>query len=165
MNIAKLFDMQKSLDQHIQEKHQLHEEDLIEKKILALFVELGELANETRCFKFWSLKGPSTRQTILAEYVDGIHFILSLGIGCKLQVTSVDEKVGQSSKVHDVTTQFLRIYASIQSFSMEQSQKNYENMFADYLLLGNMLGFSGEDVEQAYVEKNQINYERQQQGY
>lgn len=164
MNITKLFEMQKSLDQHIQEKHNLHAADLIDKKILALFVELGELANETRCFKFWSLKGPSQRETILAEFVDGVHFILSLGIGCNLQVTSVDVKAGQPSK-ENVTAQFLKIYASIQSFNMEQSQRNYENMIADYLLLGNMLGFSGEDVEQAYVEKNQINYERQKQGY
>ncbi len=165
MNITKLFEMQKSLDRHIQEKHNLHAEDLIDKKILALFVELGELANETRCFKFWSLKGPSERKLILAEYVDGVHFILSLGIGCNLQITSVDVKVGQSSKENDVTAQFLNIYASIQSFSMEQSQENYETMFAEYLVLGNMLGFSGEDVERAYVEKNQINYDRQKQGY
>ncbi|MBA9025829.1 MULTISPECIES: dUTP diphosphatase [Bacillaceae] len=165
MNITKLFEMQKLLDQHIQEKHNLHAAELIDKKILALFVELGELANETRCFKFWSLKGPAARQTILAEYVDGVHFILSLGIGCKLQATSVEVKIGQSSKEHDITSQFLKIYASIQSFSMEQSQENYENMFSDYLRLGNMLGFSGEDVEQAYVEKNQINYDRQKQGY
>ncbi|MFJ5621852.1 dUTP diphosphatase [Peribacillus loiseleuriae] len=164
MNITKLFEMQKSLDQHIEEKHGLHAADLIDKKILALFVELGELANETRCFKFWSLKGPSERKTILAEYVDGVHFILSLGIGCNLQITSVDVKTGHSSK-ENATAQFLKIYASIQAFSMEQSQRNYENMFTDYLLLGNMLGFSGEDVEQAYVEKNQINYERQKQGY
>ncbi|HAQ08050.1 MAG TPA: dUTPase, partial [Bacillus bacterium] len=82
MNIEKLFRMQKELDRHIELQHGLVEEDLFDRKILALLVELGELANETRCFKFWSLKPSSEKQVILEEFVDGIHFILSLGIEC-----------------------------------------------------------------------------------
>ena len=88
MNIEKLMTMQAGLDQHIELKHGLQSENLVERKILALLVELGELANETRCFKFWSLKGPADQETILMEYVDGIHFILSLANdhGFKLSV-------------------------------------------------------------------------------
>jgi dimeric dUTPase (all-alpha-NTP-PPase superfamily) len=41
---------------------------------------MGELANEVRCFKFWSYKLPSEEKVILEEYVDGIHFITSLAI-------------------------------------------------------------------------------------
>ena len=44
---------------------------------MALLVE-RELANETRSFKFWSTKGPSANEIILEEYVDSIHFLLSL---------------------------------------------------------------------------------------
>lgn len=51
-----LFSKQEKLDQYIIENHQLHDQDLFEEKMLALLVELGELANETRCFKFWSEK-------------------------------------------------------------------------------------------------------------
>ena len=50
--------------------------------MLALLVEIGELANETRSFKFWSVKPASEKKIILEEFVDGIHFILSLGIEC-----------------------------------------------------------------------------------
>jgi dimeric dUTPase (all-alpha-NTP-PPase superfamily) len=31
--------------------------------------------------------------------------------------------------------------------------------------LGKMLGFTPEDIEQAYIEKNEVNYERQRKGY
>ena len=80
MNLQQLFTMQRQLDQHIEDKHQLHKEDLVPRKLLALLVEMGELANETRCFKFWSVKPPAEDAVILEEFVDGVHFILSLGI-------------------------------------------------------------------------------------
>jgi len=79
MNLQQLFTMQKELD-HFIEKTQKIERDVFKEKGLALMVELAELANETRCFKFWSTKGPSAREVILEEYVDSIHFILSLGL-------------------------------------------------------------------------------------
>ena len=79
MDLQKLFTMQEALDHYIQTNKQVTE-DVFTKKGLALLVELAELANETRCFKFWSEKGPSEREVILEEYVDSIHFLLSLGI-------------------------------------------------------------------------------------
>ena len=85
MQLEKLFKMQKALDQHIEEKHELQQEDLFNRKVLALLVEVGELANETRCFKFWSVKPSSEKSVVLEEFVDGIHFILSLGIECGFQ--------------------------------------------------------------------------------
>src|SRR5690606_6157450 len=55
MNLSKLFEMQAKLDAHIEREHPCKEnEDRLVKKILALQVELGELANEWRGFKFWS---------------------------------------------------------------------------------------------------------------
>ena len=54
MNLTKLYEMQKLLDQRIVEQHGLEGQDLLPQKILALQVELGECANEWRGFKFWS---------------------------------------------------------------------------------------------------------------
>ncbi|MGE6375660.1 dUTP diphosphatase [Peribacillus muralis] len=162
MNIVKLLEMQTALDDHIQTKHDLNAENLVERKILALLVELGELANETRCFKFWSLKGPAEKETILAEYVDGIHFILSLGI----EIGFVPENPS-AVKEHggDLTAQFIAIYGYISEFRTKLTETSYQKVFAEYLSLGEMLGFSAADVEQAYVSKNEVNYERQKQGY
>ncbi len=79
MNWTTLFDRQRELDERIEEEHQLSGNQFDE-RLLALLVELGELANETRSFKFWSTKGPSPQDVILEEYVDGIHFLLSIGL-------------------------------------------------------------------------------------
>lgn len=164
MNVEKLFEMQEALDRHIEEKHGLQNTDLIENKILALLVELGELANETRCFKFWSLKGPAAKETILAEYVDGVHFILSLGIACEFRDT-VEDMTDGLDKGQEPTAMFIKLYRDIVLFDQERTKSAYQQVFKDYLVLGNLLGFSGEDIEQAYVDKNQINYDRQKQGY
>src|SRR5690625_2371786 len=54
MNLQKLFETQKKLDERIVKEKGLEGKDLLDKKILALQVELGEIANEFRGFKFWS---------------------------------------------------------------------------------------------------------------
>lgn len=164
MNVEKLFEMQVALDRHIEEKHGLQNTDLIEKKILALLVELGELANETRSFKFWSLKGPADKESILAEYVDGVHFILSLGIACEFRDTLTGLTEEQDNE-HDLTSMFIKLYGDIILFNQERTESTFQQVFKYYLKLGNLLGFSGKDIERAYVNKNQINYDRQKQGY
>lgn len=162
MNVSKLFRMQRALDQYIETEHGLQEADLFDKKVLALLVEIGELANETRCFKFWSLKKPSERQVILEEFVDGVHFILSLGLTCSLEE---EADVTEEDTSASITEQFLLVYEAVQLFKKEKSAEAYSRMLNDYFALGRLLGFSAEEVEKAYVAKNEVNYERQQQGY
>jgi dimeric dUTPase (all-alpha-NTP-PPase superfamily) len=154
--------MQRDLDSHIESNHQLENDQLIEKKILALLVEIGELANETRCFKFWSLKPPAPRETILEEFVDGIHFILSLGLECGFEKNELNlEKISSN----DLTEQFLTVFAAVNHFKQNQSMESYQKLFGAYLYLAELLGFSHQDIEQAYISKNEVNYERQQKGY
>ncbi len=162
MNFSVLFNMQQELDAKIQAQHQLENENLVDRKILALLVEIGELANETKCFKFWSLKPPAATDIILEEYVDGIHFILSLGLEMEID-TNMSFLEQESSRT--LTEQFLIVYETVSSCKNEQSISNYKKMFEEYLLLGKLLGFSSEQVEKAYVSKNKVNHQRQQQGY
>lgn len=162
MNFKKLFSMQKELDSHIENNHQIQNENLFDKKILALLVELGELANETRCFKFWSLKPPASKEKIGEEYVDGLHFILSLGLekGYEIQEISI-----LTSGKNDLTEQFLAIYEEVDNFKNSRSFENYGRLFNEFLYLGELLGFSQQDIEQAYIHKNEVNYQRQEKGY
>ncbi|WP_338750563.1 dUTP diphosphatase [Bacillus sp. FJAT-52991] len=162
MNLSKLFDMQKALDGYIERERGLENADLFDQKVLALLVEVGELANETRCFKFWSQKGPSEREVILEEFVDGVHFILSLGLKLSFepQVTLVETSSAQTQ-----TEQFLHLYETILQFKQDKSLKTYQKLLNDYFALGRLLDFTAQEVEEAYVAKNEVNYQRQQQGY
>ncbi|WP_077214192.1 dUTP diphosphatase [Bacillus dakarensis] len=163
MELQEIFKMQKGLDQHIEKKHGLEQSDLFDQKVLALLVEIGELANETRSFKFWSLKSPSPQEVILEEFVDGIHFMVSLGLNCgfeKIEVIS-----SRHSKECTMTEQFLTVYESVQHFRKKRTVEAYKKMFEDYLFLASLLGFKDEDIKEAYIKKNEVNYKRQQDGY
>ncbi|MGD7047733.1 dUTPase [Rossellomorea marisflavi] len=161
MDWNQLLNMQNELDRHIESEHGLQDADLVDKKILALLVELGELANETRCFKFWSKKAPSEQEVILEEYVDGIHFILSLGID--IGIRSIDEP--EVLEEGDPTEEFLKVYSEVNRFSEERSIENLLALFQQFLQLGRVLGFESEDIFKSYLKKNEVNYQRQQEGY
>jgi len=163
MNVEALFEIQKELDEKITQKHGLRGMDLISKKILALQVELGELANETRCFKFWSVKPASARDVILEEYVDALHFVLSIGLegGFKDNVL-----LGRDETTHeDLTDAFLRMFDRIATFAQKLDVATYIDMFDALLDLGRALGFSWAEIEQAYLQKNEVNHQRQEHGY
>ena len=49
--------------------------DIIRKNKLELLVELGELANETKCFKYWTVKKPN-KELVLEEFADSLLMVL-----------------------------------------------------------------------------------------
>ncbi|KEH84569.1 dUTPase [Clostridium novyi] len=81
MDLKKFLKMQKQLDEAIVKRHfgEVDQKKFLSKRLLALNVEVGELANATRCFKYWSTKGPESKERILDEYADVMHFWLSVG--------------------------------------------------------------------------------------
>ncbi|MCY6958131.1 dUTP diphosphatase [Clostridium brassicae] len=161
MNFNKLFELQRNLDQRINTEKNLQNESLFSKKVLALQVEVSELANETRCFKFWSNKGPSEKDVILEEYVDCLHFILSLGLEKNFENLELIIR----HEPHDLTEAFLNIYIDINDFVVCTSKDNYKTLFEDFLSLGRTLGFSSDEIENAYYKKNNLNHKRQDIGY
>ena len=129
--------------------------------MLALLVELGELANETRSFKFWSKKGPSPQEVIVEEYVDGIHFLLSLGLALGYE----RDTFPTGCSYLDATDAFLDIYRKVANFGLSKTEAMYETVMAAYLELGYTLGLSDRLIMLAYMKKNEMNHERQNQGY
>lgn len=161
MNWQSLFAIQQKLDDRILMEHDLAGQDLVPQKILALQVELCELANETRCFKYWSKKPPASREIILGEYVDVVHFVLSLLIA--FDVTDVDDR-RRAGQV-DLTAHFSYMLGLAHIITVSRSQEDLRELFAALLSLGDLLHFSEAEIEQAYLYKNSVNHQRQEQGY
>jgi dimeric dUTPase (all-alpha-NTP-PPase superfamily) len=158
LNWETLFEMQRQLDNRIIAEKGLEGEDLIPKKLMAFLIELGELANELpEIFKFWSNK-KNNYEKALFEYVDGLHFLLSIGIeeGVLYQYMAV-----HPIKQVTVFEQFAAIYLYASAYWTH----GYGRLFNAYIGLGEMLGFTPEQIEEAYMKKNKINHERQQSGY
>jgi len=163
MNIAltPLFEAQAQLDAHIQSQHGVDYVSTRKKRLLALLVEVGELINETRTFKFWSKKGPSEAAVILDEYADGIHFLLSLG----LDLGSQKRDYEITSPTHDLVEQTLVVYAAIHALTENPTAKTLEAAFQAYLNMIPLLGFDDQRVIAGYFQKLGINYTRQQTHY
>ncbi|WP_057766716.1 dUTP diphosphatase [Cytobacillus praedii] len=175
MNLKKLFDTQKVLRDRIN----YNEPDRFDKLILALLVEIGECANEWRGFKFWSKNQEPANycemcrvttvehkcnNPLLEEYVDGLHFVLELGIekglsDYKYAVFICDCVNKQFIYLHRVATD---LFAQDR---LDYTLHHYRNLIQLYLGLGEMLGFTWEQIEQAYFEKNVVNHQRQEEGY
>lgn len=176
MNLEKLFKIQAELDKRIVEKHGLQNEDLLDKKILALQVELGELAQNWRGFKFWSEdREPRTelwltelqppRNPLLEEYVDCLHFILSIGleIGADDFLESYDDWSYMAEK--NVVKIFSKLFKINWWILDDNSWNEYFDGFEYFMTLGRELSFTWEQIETAYLEKNKINHTRQTTGY
>lgn len=167
MNLKELFEVQRKLDERIEQEHPRQDgEDRLGKKILALQVELGELANELpEVFKFWSNK-KNNREKALSEYVDGLHFVLSIGVELDIEPFEGWVVSEQSTITHQFNEVFYR--TGIIDFLNQVSkvdQTDFEVFTAEFLTLGKELGFGWEEVEQAYMSKNAINHARQENGY
>lgn len=177
MNFTKLFEIQKNLMDRIEKEHPpLPNEDRFQKRLVGLLTEVGECANEWRGFKFWSYNQlPHTSAVrvpcmmdedkefynpLLEEYVDGLHFVLEVGI--ILNVTFYADEI-EVYKANSIEYQFLKVYREITNVWMDEVF--YLELLNAYVGLGEMLGFTWEEVEIAYLEKNKVNHQRQEQGY
>jgi dimeric dUTPase (all-alpha-NTP-PPase superfamily) len=161
IHLARLYLLQKGLDDDIAALHNVTYASTHEKRLLALLVELGEFANETRCFKFWSLKAPSAKDVILDEYADGLHFFLSLGL--PLGIVSLDHEL--KTPAQDLTSAILAVYADVVALKENYVPSIYLKAFGDYLDILPLLGYSGEDAIAAYEKKLAVNYTRQKTHY
>jgi len=164
MELHELFELQLGLDKEIMEKHPgVCYETTKEKRILALLVELGEFANETRTFKFWSLKGPSEKEVIMDEYADAIHFFLSLGL--TIGLNSFEHTFNKSIPFANLTEAIINVYQRVVEFSKDNTKEAYETAFHAYLDILPQLGYNGDDMLEAYRKKLKVNYVRQETHY
>ena len=161
IDLGAYYDKQAALDIYIQKEHNETYESTSHKRLLALLVELGEFANETRCFKFWSLKGPSAKEIVLDEYADGLHFFFSLGIPLSLKRKSIEEP----KEKHDLTDAILDVYDKAIAFGKKRDEASYWTAFDAYWGLLPALGYSVADALEAYDAKLAVNYKREENHY
>lgn len=161
IELTDLFEAQKKLDQRIAEEHHVSYQTTRDKRIMALIVEIGELANATRCFKYWSNKGSEDKSIVLDEYADGLHFFLSLGI----DIQTSKNVYHLTKHQEDLTKQFHLVYHYIDLFYKKQDDKSFIKAFQSFFNLLPLLGYRWKELKNAYYKKLQVNYDRQNNNY
>ena len=171
MDFKQLFETQWKLDFKIKNEKELWGIDLLEDKILALNVELGELSNELpEESKFWSNKR-NDYEKALVEYVDCLHFILSIGNDINFNAYTAIQSNDANQAGLNIKKQLLAVYDWINQFTMSldfditPAKNTYNQLFNQFLFLGRGIGFTHEQIADAYYSKNETNHERQDNGY
>jgi dimeric dUTPase (all-alpha-NTP-PPase superfamily) len=178
MKAVAMLVMQRVLDEYIikTKKVALTPELLMENTILAISVEVSELANEVRSFKHWSKKEASTYSVVLEEYVDIFHFMLSItnqymGIIPEGDLY-VDLTPTKTTDKHALNLTFLSLQSTISEFWLANLAKDWDRatcllqeLWEMMLNLGEMLGFSTDEVWFGYMKKHLENVNRQGMEY
>lgn len=161
IDLTSLYQLQAKLDQEIATNHQINYETTSKKRLLSLIVELGELANETRCFKYWSTRQNGDMLKIMDEYADGMHFFLSLGI--PLHVKKMKYEINDSFQ--NLTDGFLKTYQLVVDLIDNYDEVHYTNAYQSFLNLAFKIGMSVDDIIASYKKKLDVNYSRQKNSY
>lgn len=155
--LKELLEMQRALDENIYTTHNVEYDE--EKSYLALIDEIGELNHELKAKWCWWKKTvkPVDREKVLDELVDVWHFALSIFyhhfyFDNGIYVKECNINVYENYKLFLIYKMLLNKYLN---------QHILELMIA----LTHKLGFTFDDVYEAYKKKNAINYERLKNGY
>ena len=206
MNFKKLQAMQAKLDEAIlADKAPMTAEERFNKTLVALSVEIAEVANTVEHFKFWKdgkgkvdesrfqwhgelmdislgdrdklvdlrnrMKEVSPEQahrlTLIEECSDALHFILSLANQCNENISTMEFLINDgiySKEEHYRNLQYLINYMDY------REEINFKNEWIRSITEGfccytYSLGVKFKELEQAYYDKNKINYERLENGY
>jgi dimeric dUTPase (all-alpha-NTP-PPase superfamily) len=127
------------------------------KNMLSLLVEIGELANETRCFKYWSKKGSSDKSIVLEEYADCMLLVLML---CNYLSISLDENFDEDNGYSDINEQFFYLFKLCSALPDNYNKKHVKLVMVNLIKLASLLGFDDDDINAACMNKINIIYTR-----
>ncbi|CAM9105226.1 dUTP diphosphatase [Mycoplasma marinum] len=160
MNFTKILNMQSELDRNIEKAHNVTGEDLTNRKIVALIVEIGEFANEIRPFKYWKKTININEDLVKEEFVDGIHFFLSLTLN--IGNSPIVEPIIISD---DQNIQLATLFEETSKLNSNFEKEQLAKAFGIYMGMAKLVGLKEDEIEKFYIEKNRVNYERILNGY
>ena len=162
MNIKKMLYAQKELDDIWMKRANLTEYPL-EMTITAYRVELGELLQEWKQFKFWKInKGEIDRDKMLEEWADCMHFALSL------ENYNICPNEGYYDYISKHAEEDIEKYLYAENdiyIVLKRCFTDFDYIVEYTIILGLKLGFTMEELEQAYWNKNKINWDRIENNY
>lgn len=140
----------------INEKHIFK---ITKEQALSMISELYEVENELRLHKWWSNEDVN-KENVLTELSDVLSYISSVAntIGIDL---IIDEEITQ---VGDLESQFLilnrHMYESAYIQQKYFTKRKVITIFSEFINLVYSLGFSIEELKEAYMKKKKFNYKR-----
>lgn len=122
--------------------------EMVKKNKLELLVEIGELANETRYFKYWSKK-PIDMELVKGEYADCVIMTLYFFNIMNISLEEDFKKIENYNKI-DI---FARLYKLASDFYYNDDKEIIKEIFVTLINLGYIIGFNDQDIIDACLTK------------
>lgn len=157
MDLKKVSDMQRKLDSKVFARAGVDATDTVDQRLLALAVELSELANELSCFKYWKQSHVMKLNETKEEWADVLHFAASVGntYGHKLQYKHLNSLKPQSKE--EVTRLLLYMMGLVPKI---HSRIHYVSFMECLFDIARYIGMDENEMMHQYILKNDKNYQR-----
>lgn len=125
--------------------------DYIKKNCIEFLVELGEFVNETKCFKYWSIKKP-IQEKVLEEFADCIAMLLFFFGKLDLDLENIPNPYN-SDNILDVINNTYLLGTELISNCTEVLLKS---IFANLIYISKLLNLKEKDIIDAIDKKHKI---------
>ena len=156
----KIFETNKKLDEEFIKKCNCNSEEYYKKNCIELIVEISEFANETKCFKYWSIKSPN-KDKVLEEYADAITVVLSFFTTLNVEL----DNIGNHCETDDVIVLFNELFKDASCMLESGSEELIKRIFSNLIYVGELLNYEKEDIYEACYKKMNIVRERLNSNY
>jgi dimeric dUTPase (all-alpha-NTP-PPase superfamily) len=163
--IKEMLQMQEKLDEAIMKEYGLNEIDE-ENLRMAILDEVGELTHELKANWCWWKKtqAPVDKQKVLGELVDIWHFVLSyqnhFNFGEEARLSYLNEEELSNGMLKRLRTKKSNLSKVLTRLVIFES-----SIIPVLIAITEYLGFTIEQVYEAYCDKNKVNYQRLESGY
>lgn len=150
MDLDNIYKINKELDVIFNERYS---NDLYyyEKNVIALIIEISEFINETKCFKYWSVKSPK-KEYVLEELADSITMCLSFITYFKSDLNNILGHI-------DTDNIFLvinKIYKDASSMMENKDVLLVKSILSNLFYLGELLNLEKDEIYDACYKKMDI---------
>ena len=163
--IKEMLQMQEKLDEAIMKEYGLNEIDE-ENLRMAILDEVGELTHELKANWCWWKKtqAPVDKQKVLGELVDIWHFVLSyqnhFNFGEEARLSYLNEEELSNGMLKRLRTKKSNLSKVLTRLVIFES-----SIIPVLIAITEYLGFTIEQVYEAYCDKNKVSYQRLESGY
>ena len=159
MNWNDIYVKNKKLDDIFYQKFK-NDDKMFEKNCIELIVEIGEFANESRCFKYWSNK-PMKKEETLEELADCI--MMSLYFFNYLNIDKVNIKMYNFSS--DILICLNDIFKLSTLLIDNINEEIITKIFSYLIYIGNLLNLEEKEIYEACLKKISKQEKRLEEGY
>lgn len=165
MNLSKIFEKQRELDEVVRVRSRdiykgVKTEEIDKLSIVALLIEMSEFMNELETFKYWKKNRKNNQEKIKDELADVLHFAVSWAA-----YKNINTEINPVLVNQDPNDQYIAIMKSIMVWFDDKSDKSIMKAMELIIGLCELIGFTYEDIEECYLKKNKINFDRMSNNY